>query len=223
MSNDCEKIMTEQLQEWGKEFGNEYTKRNLFTAEEVDNAYLLEYGVTRTSMNKLFLDLLDRDIKILEVGTNIGLQLNLLSKLGFKNLYGIEINPSAIEISHKINESLPIYIIKASAFDIPFKDDFFDLVYTSGVLIHIHPNDISSATKEIYRCTNKYIWCFEYFAREGYKEIIYRGKSNLLWKTDFKKVFFNNFPKLTLIKEQLFPYKNEPDLIDQMFLLEKNK
>jgi pseudaminic acid biosynthesis-associated methylase len=215
--------MTEQLKEWGKEFGNRYTQRNLFTAEEVDNMYLLKYGVTRTAMNKLFLDFLDRDSNILEVGTNVGLQLNLLSKLGFKNLYGIEINPSAIEFSHKINEGLPIYIIKASAFDIPFKDKWFDLVFTSGVLIHIHPNDISGAAKEIYRCTNKFIWCFEYFINEGYKEIIYRGKSNLLWKTDFKKVFFNNFSNLTLIKEQLFSYKNEPDLIDQMFLLEKNK
>ena len=215
--------MTEQLQEWRKDFGNEYTQRNLLTTEEVENTYLLSYGITRSSMNKLFLDFLDRDMRILEVGTNVGLQLNLLSKLGFKNLYGIEINPSAIEISQQINKSLPVYIIKASAFDIPFKDNWFDLVFTSGVLIHIHPNDISSATKEIYRCTNNYIWGFEYFTSEGYKEIIYRGKSNLLWKTDFKKVFFNNFSDLTLMKEQLFPYKNEPDLIDQMFLLEKNK
>lgn len=215
--------MTEQIKEWGKEFGDEYTQRNLLTAEEVENTYLLKYGLTRTSMNKLFLDFLDRDIKILEVGTNVGLQLNLLSKLGFKNLYGIEINSSAIDISRKINESLPIYIIKASAFDIPFKDEWFDLVFTSGVLIHIHPNDIINAIKEIYRCTNKYIWCFEYFIPEGYKEVVYRGKSNLLWKTDFKRLFIDNFSKLISLKEQLFPYKNEPDLIDQMFLLEKNK
>jgi pseudaminic acid biosynthesis-associated methylase len=217
------KFMTEQLQEWGKEFGNEYTQRNLCRAEEIDNMYLLKYGVTRTSMNKLFLDFLERDMRILEVGTNVGLQLNLLSKMGFKNLYGIEINPSAIELSQKINDGLPIYIIKASAFDIPFKDKWFDLVFTSGVLIHIHPNDIISAMKEICRCTNNYIWCFEYFSNEGYKEIIYRGKSNLLWKTDFKKLFLDNFSDLKLIKEQLFPYKNELDLIDQMFLLEKNK
>ncbi len=215
--------MTEQLKEWTGEFGKEYTKRNLITPEGVDNTYLSKYGVTRTSINKDFIDFLDRDVKILEVGTNIGLQLNLLSKLGFKNLYGIEINPSAIEISHKLNESLPIYIIKASAFDIPFKDKWFDLVFTSGVLIHIHPNDMINATKEIYRCTNKHIWCFEYFAPEGYKEIIYRGKSNLLWKTDFKKIFLDNFSDLKLMKEQLFSYKNGPDLIDQMFLLEKNK
>jgi pseudaminic acid biosynthesis-associated methylase len=217
------KIMTEQLQEWVKEFGNEYTQRNLLAAEEVENTYLLKFGLTRTSMNKLFLDFLDRNIRILEVGTNVGLQLNLLSKLGFKNLYGIEINPSAIEISHKINENLPVYIIRASAFDIPFKDEWFDLVFTSGVLIHIHPNDVINAIKEIYRCTNKHIWGFEYFSPEGYKEIVYRGKSNLLWKTDFKQLFLDNFSALKLMKEQFFSYKNEPDLIDQMFLLEKNK
>ncbi len=214
--------MTEQLKEWTGEFGKEYTKRNLTTPEGVDNLYLSMYGITRTSINKDFIDFLDRDIRILEVGTNVGLQLNLLSKMGFQNLYGIEINPSAIEISHEINKGFPIYIIKASAFDIPFKDNWFDLVCTSGILIHIHPKDVYTAMSEIYRCTKKYIWCLEYFTNEGYKEIIYRGKSNLLWKTDFKKLFLDNFPKLKLIKEHFFPYIKNPDLVDQMFLLEKN-
>lgn len=42
-------------------------------------------------------------------------------------------------------------------------------------------------------------------------------------ENDFKKLFLDNFSNLKCVKEQLFPYKNEPDLIDQMFLLERNK
>jgi pseudaminic acid biosynthesis-associated methylase len=215
--------MTEQINKWKSEFGDEYIQRNLFKPEEIDNLYLSRYGITRTSMNKLFLNFLDRNVKILEVGTNIGLQLNLLSKLGFQNLYGIEVNPLAIKTSQELNEGLPIYIIKASAFDMPFKDNWFDLVFTSGVLIHIHPKDISNAMGEIYRCTNNYIWCFEYFGDEGYREIIYSGESNLLWKTDFKKLFLNHFPDLGLIKESFYPYINEPKLVDHMFLLKKGR
>lgn len=142
--------------------------------------------------------------------------------MGFQNLYGIEVNPFAIKNSQELNKGLPIYILKGSAFDIPFKDNWFDLIFTSGVLIHIHPKDIYAAVTEIHRCTRKYIWCFEYFSEEGYKEVIYREKTNLLWKTNFKKIFLDNFSNLKLIKEQFFRYIKNPDLIDQMFLLEKN-
>ena len=112
--------MTEQINKWKSEFGDEYIQRNLFKPEEIDNLYLSRYGISRISMNEMFLNFLDRNVKILEVGTNIGLQLNLLSKVGFQNLYGIEVNPFAIKTSQGLNEGLPIYIIEASAFDIPF-------------------------------------------------------------------------------------------------------
>lgn len=212
--------MTEQLNEWSNKFGNEYTKRNLVEVEKVDALSVETYGVSRSDMNRDFLDFLDRDARILEVGTNVGLQLNLLAKTGFKNLYGIEINESAIQTSHELNRNLPIYIIKGSALDIPFKDNWFDLVYTSGVLNHIHPNDIGTVISEVVRCSKKYVYGFEYYTDEGYKEINYRGKTNLLWKTNFKKLYQNRFPNLRLKKERLFPYLNE-DLTDQMFLLEK--
>jgi len=35
-----------------------------------------------------------------------------------------------------------IDILQGSAFDVPFKDGFFDLVFTSGVLIHLASGDI---------------------------------------------------------------------------------
>lgn len=212
--------MTEQLNEWSNKFGDEYTKRNLVEVKKVDDLSVETYGISRSDMNRDFLDFLDRDARVLEVGTNIGLQLNLLSKMGFKNLYCIEINETAIQISHELNRNLSIYIVKGSALDIPFKDNWFDLVYTSGVLIHIHPNDIGAVIGEVVRCSKKYVWGFEYYTDEGYKEINYRGKTNLLWKTDFKKQYQNRFPDLRLIKEKLYPYLNE-NLTDQMFLLEK--
>ena len=74
--------------------------------------------------------------------------------MGFTNLYGIELQGYAVELSksrtHNIN------IIQGSAFDIPFKNEYFDLVFTSGLLIHIHPSNIREAMNEIYRCTKKF-------------------------------------------------------------------
>lgn len=50
--------------------------------------------------------------------------------MGFNNLYGIEINNYAIELSKSRTNN--INIIQGYAFGIPFKDEYFNLVFTSG-------------------------------------------------------------------------------------------
>jgi len=179
--------------------------------------YKKNYGITRSEMNSKFIGSLDRDIKVLEVGSNIGNQLLCLQKAGFKNLYGIELQPYAVELSK--SRTKDINIIQGSAFDIPFKDSFFDLIFTSGVLIHINPKDVTAALDEIYRCSRKYIWCFEYYA-EVPTQIPYRGHADLLWKANFAKLFLNRFSTLKLVKEEHFKYLDN-DNVDAMFLLRR--
>ncbi|MBA7689247.1 hypothetical protein ES703_97751 [subsurface metagenome] len=53
-------------------------------------------------------------------------------------------------------------------FDILYKDNYFDLILTAGVLIHINPEDLLKALKEIFRVTKKYYLMLEY--NEDYKE-----------------------------------------------------
>jgi len=91
--------------------------------------------------------------------------------MGFQTLYGIELQEYAVEISK--SRTKHINIIQGSAFDIPFKDNFFDLVFTSGLLIHIAPSDVEQILREIHRCTKKYIWGSEYFA-DSYTQVEYR-------------------------------------------------
>lgn len=205
---------TEQMKKWESNFGEEYIKRNI---KDIDSLYAYNFGKTRTKLNNEFIGEFDKHIKILEVGSNIGLQLNLLQKSGFKNLYGIEINEEAIEISKEMTKN--IYIIKGSAFDVPFRDNYFDLVFTSGVLIHIAPEDIKDAINEVYRVSKRYIWGFEYFS-EKYTEVEYRGEKNLLWKANFAQIYLDTFKDLRLIKENRIKYLQNAN-IDQMFLLEK--
>jgi len=212
--------VTGQLKKWSGEFGKEYTERNPLTIQDMENSYKRKYGITRRNINEEFLSNLDKDMKILEVGCNIGNQLILLKEMGFRKLYGIEISDYAFEAAKRRKESKGISFIKGSAFDIPFKDEFFDMVFTSGVLIHISPDDIKKAVSEIYRCSKKYIWGFEYYA-ESYQEIIYHGQKDLLWKTDFARIYIENLPDLRLTKEKRYVYLDENNLKDQMFLLEK--
>jgi pseudaminic acid biosynthesis-associated methylase len=208
---------TNQTQQWSSEFGKEYTDRNPHTIETMDGLYNKQFGLTRTELNVRFLSNLDRSIKILEVGSNVGTQLQGLQEIGFENLYGIELQTYAVEISKQNTKN--INLIQGSAFDIPFKDSFFDLVFTSGVLIHINPDDLTIAMKEIHRCTSKYIWGFEYYA-DQYTEIPYRGSSNLMWKANFAKLYLDEFQDLELVKEKRIKYLDN-DNVDSMFLIRK--
>jgi len=144
-----------QSNNWEDKFGQEYTNRNKMSLRDLEKLYKKNYGMKRTELNKLFLGKFDNSKKILEVGSNIGNQLLCLQEMGFKNLYGIEPQEYAVQLSKKSTKN--INIIRGDVFDIPFKDKFFNIVFTSGVLIHIHPQKIRKAIREIYRCSNKYI------------------------------------------------------------------
>ena len=207
----------EQLKIWKSEFGRAYTDRNAFSLEEMELLYKEQFGITRTGMNSKFIGHFDRDIKVLEIGSNIGNQLLLLQKAGFKNLYGIELQSYAIELSKSRTKG--INMIQGSAFNIPFKDGFFNLAFTSGLLIHIAPEDITEVLDEIHRCTKHYIWGFEYYADE-YTPIDYQGHTNLLWKTNFSSLYLARFKDLRLVREEHFKYLNS-DNEDVMFMLEK--
>ncbi|NKQ39674.1 MAG: methyltransferase domain-containing protein [Methanosarcinales archaeon] len=209
--------MTEQIKEWAGKFGEEYTDRNTVNLVELDESIHNNIGVSRTEQINEFLSGLELN-NILEVGSNVGNQLLLLQKNGFKNLNGIEINWYAVEKAKERTKE--INIIQGSAFDIPFKDAYFDLIFTSGVLIHISPQDINRVLDEIYRCSKKYIWGSEYFATE-YTQVDYRGHDELLWKTNFAELYLDRFPNLQLVKEKKYSYLEDEKLVDQVFLLKK--
>jgi pseudaminic acid biosynthesis-associated methylase len=211
--------VTEQMEKWAGQFGKEYTDRNALPLEEMEALYKGNYGQTRTELNERFLRGIDRSIRILEVGSNVGNQLLCLQEMGFGNLYGIELQSYAVELSK--SRTKRINIIEGSAFDIPYKDSYFDLVFTSGVLIHTSPSDIALAMREIHRCTKEYIWGFEYYA-DKYTEITYREHRNLLWKADFARLYLDQFGDLELIKEERIKYL-DGDNIDTMFLLRKRR
>ena len=204
---------TEQIKFWKGEFGEEYTERN---KGDFDELYQKQFGITKSQLNKEFVGNLKKDIKILEVGCNRGIQLQILKSQGFKYLWGVEINEKALSI---VKENKDFNIVQAMAQNIPFKDDFFDLVFTNRVLIHIPPNDLPRVIDEIYRVSKKYVWGFEYFSEEC-QEINYRGNKNKLWKNNFLKLFQERHPDLKVVKQKKLKYLEE-DNIDEMFLLEK--
>src|SRR5687768_11518603 len=116
---------TTQLKFWKGEFGQEYTDRNSYDQDSWDTFYLKNWGIVKSAMNEACMGFLDKNSKILEVGCNIGLQLMCFQRMGYENLHGIEIQHYAVEKAKQNTKG--INIIQGSAFDLPYKDDWFDL------------------------------------------------------------------------------------------------
>lgn len=209
-------MKTIQEKFWSSKFGEEYAKRNYRSDKELDSFYIKNLGVSRSKINKKFLGKLKLQ-NILEVGCNAGNQLTMLQHQGFKSLYGIELFDKIVEEAK--NKTRGLNIIQGSAFDIPFKDSYFDLVFTSSLLIHISPTDIQKALSEIHRVSKKYIWGYEYY-NDSHIGIDYRGNKNRLWKGNFAKMYLDKFPDLKLVREERFNWVHN-DNVDTVYLLKK--
>ena len=122
------------------------------------------------------------------MGCNKGYNLTTLSYIGDYELWGIEPSEYAI-----LNSQVPenVLILERDCFDIPFYNNFFDLIFTSGVLMHVAPEDLSKAVREMVRVSNRYILIIEYYS-EKETSIPYHGFQDLLWKRDYKPIFENN-------------------------------
>ena len=208
--------MTKQEDFWSGDFGKQYTDRNSRTADEWDQFYQENWGITKIEMNEMFIGEFPRDIRILEVGCNTGMQLAGLRRMGFDNVWGVELQPYAVEEAKRFTEG--VNLVCGSGFDLPFKDGFFDIVVTNGVLIHIAPKTLHDFMSEMVRCSRKYIWGFEYFADEV-TQIDYRGHDDYLWKADYGQIFADSFG-MREVQKKLFPYVNSEN-VDAMYLLEK--
>ena len=196
-----------QLKKWTGELGDNYIERNEFAD------WKLPAGV------KAFTEMLNGlDIKsILEVGSNIGLNLHFIKEAlgGNINNYAIEPNKKAYDIL--VSNSSNINLKKAwncDASNIPIDDSSIDLVFTAGVLIHISPENLDQAIDEIVRAARKYVLCIEYFSHDPITQK-YRGEDNLLFKRDFGGYYLDRFPDLKCIRYG-FLWQREYKIFDNL-------
>ena len=212
---------TDQIKIWSGQFGIDYTDRSLFIdAASFNKLYYQRYGFSRHEIIEYWLSDVPRDARVLEIGCNIGNQLAALQRAGFSHLYGIDIQRHAIKKSHECFPDLDTIV--GSAFDLPFRDRFFDLVFTNNVLIHIAPSDIGEVFKEMERVCKHWVWGFEYYSSE-FEEIDYRGNKNLLWKGDYGTLFVEQNNDFNVEKEKVYACLDEPGLEDKCYLLKRGE
>jgi len=175
---------------WREQFGVEYIERNRSASvgREPFWRWLHEQHPFRTA---------------LEVGCNIGGNLRWLTELiEPADVYGVDINEHALREARK---GFPdTNVLRSPARKLPFRDGFFDLTFTTVVLIHQPPETLPVVMNEIVRCSRKYVLCGEYFS-EQLEEVPYRGQSGALFKRDFGGLYQSLFPELKLIHQRYEP------------------
>jgi spore coat polysaccharide biosynthesis protein SpsF len=202
---------TEQEKFWAGKFGREYIERNNLLPK-VFAALVRQWGQILSRMDAA-------PKSILEIGSNIGNNLHALhSLLPEAKLTGIEINPVAAEIVRKWGKA---EVIEQSILEfIPSRT--WDLVFTSGVLIHINPDKLKAVYTVMYKALSKYLCIAEYYSPNP-EEVDYRGYSHKMYRRDFAGEILDTFPDLAL-RGYGFTYHRDPLFqLDDVtwFLMEK--
>jgi spore coat polysaccharide biosynthesis protein SpsF len=170
---------------WQGDFGNEYVDRNRAVAHGRGQFW-----------REILADI--QATSVLEVGCNIGANLHWISQIiPARRVYGVDINEHALR---ELRVSQPqVNALWSPARQLPFRDRWFDLVFTTGVLIHQPLNALPLVMSEIVRCSDRYVLCGEYHAAE-ITEVSYRGHSGALWKRDYGAFYQDLFPELKLLR-----------------------
>jgi len=175
---------------WSGEFGDDYVERNKAASEGRRPFWEHVLGAIEAG-------------SALEIGCNVGGNLRWLAELlGAENVAGVDVNERALEV---VRSEVPgVDARVASARELPFADDSFDLVFTTGVLIHQSPDELPRVMDEIVRCSRRYVLCGEYRADE-LEEVPYRGQRGALYKQDYGRLYQERFPQLRLLEEGFLP------------------
>lgn len=139
----------------------------------------------------------------LEVGANVGINLRALRALHRIEMYALEPNANARGILIR-DDVVPVtHVLDGSVESIGLADASVDLVFTSGVLIHVEPARLQAACQEMHRVARRYLLTIEYFAHDP-EEKTYRGETGLLFKRDFGAFWLDQFPTLSVIDYGFF-------------------
>lgn len=176
---------------WRGGFGNDYIERNPASARNVQSAAMLWAQILLRLQG-------DPPVSILEVGANVGINLCALRALTNAELFALEPNSSARR--YLVDESIVSAgnVLDGLASNIALADRSIDLVFTRGVLIHIHPDDLLASCREMHRVAKRYIVSIEYFSANP-EELAYRNQSNALFKRDFGAFWLDHFADLRVL------------------------
>jgi pseudaminic acid biosynthesis-associated methylase len=171
---------------WAGGFGDAYLERNTDAGAGRDAFWtrlLTDHPVRR----------------VLEVGCNAGANLQwIVGHVEPAEAFGIDVNKQALG---RLRKRLPgVNAVSGAARELPFRDRWFDLVFTTGVLIHQPESTLPLVMSEVVRVSRRYVLCAEYFS-PATVEVPYRGANRALFKRDYGTLYRELFPEMELVEE----------------------
>ncbi len=183
---------TQQIELWKGQFGDHYSDRNVLDDESIARSRMFWENI----LKNIYYACQVLPTQILEVGAGTGRNLMAIKSFyaspnmpqGPYNYYATEVNDRAKE-ALKINVP-DVNIIQHDALN--KERNKFDLVFTSGVLIHIHPAHRKFITRDIVNASRRFVLAIEYFAPETTAKP-YRGENNAMWLDDYGSYYLDNY------------------------------
>lgn len=151
--------MVERVADWAGSMGADWVKRNPKTVTELDASYAQRFGITRTAVNQQMLSRVPRNASVLEVGCSAGRQLDALAAIGFWKLEGIDLSADAVaecQWPAKVGDGRKL----------PYSDKSFDMVMTSGMYMHVPPDEKEDFLLEMQRVAKRWIYGCEMWTAE---------------------------------------------------------
>lgn len=191
---------TDTIQHWAGDFGNSYQERNASSWPSIKNRSRL-FGDIFNAMevaNRAQGKPPSNDAfpsSIIEVGGGAGDNLRAIDMIYERTRTPIKLmacDPNAAARKAMADVATPVH---GDLSALPYVDDAADLVFTSGVLIHVAPDDIPRALAEIHRVAKRWILSIEYYNDQPI-EIPYRGNDGMLWRCDWGEAWMSAFPDL---------------------------
>lgn len=200
-------MRTEQEQAWAGDHGDEYNRRS--PGNEEANYHFFKNALYQVAAPR----------SIVELGAGQGANMRALHRLlPEAELVGVELNRQAAQVLASTTHCSRVY--NASIFDWE-PDRTWELAFTKGLLIHIHPDELHMAYEVLHRAAERWILVAEYY-NPTTVNVPYRGRDDLLWKGDFAGALLDHYKDLRLVSYG-FVYHRDAAPQDDLnwFLLEK--
>ena len=190
-------IGKKQLDAWSGDFGNDYVTRNQATEEFIKQR--------KKAFSVIFKHLAKTNApaSILEAGSNVGINIHALAKITDATLHAVEPNQEALNKLISSGIIPPERALHGNLQSLPFDDGAIELVFTSGVLIHVPDDALDQAISEILRVSGRYVLTLEYFSPKA-QTIPYHGHNDFLFKRDYGGLFLDACPELEYVADGFF-------------------
>ena len=181
------------IKKYTLKFSKDYNSRN---QKERDHKYFTSEPLAKKIIS--IVKNYNHKIKVLEIGCGNGDRIKYLKNLKLKNLNISGVDPASDFVFSK----------KGATYNLPFKNNTFDLVYYAFCLYMVKPEDLINSLYECNRVTKKKSWIIIYdFYSKNFVKKKYKHFNTQITKMDYTKMF-SWIPGYLIKNQVFFDYEN---------------